>query len=195
MKRSELEHIVRAAGSIADDSEIIVIGSQSILGQFPNAPSTLLASSEADVYPRNRPELAELIDGSIGEGSAFHELYGYYAQGVGEDTAVLPKGWRDRLVRMNDPNSVGITGLCLEVHDLAVSKYIAGREKDLEFTRELAMHRMTDREILLARLPETEISEALRALVFGRIERDFAGRRSVRAGSGRSRKRNTDESR
>ena len=195
MRRSELEHVIRAAGSIADDSEVVVIGSQSILGQFPNAPVTLLASSEAAVYPRNRPELAELIDGSIGEGSAFHELYGYYAQGVGEDTAVLPKGWRDRLVRMNDPNTVGITGLCLEVHDLAISKYIAGREKDLEFTRELAMRRMTDREILLARLPETEISEALRALVFGRIERDLAGRGSVRAGSGRSRKRSTDESR
>lgn len=32
MKRSELEHIIRAAGSIANDSEIVVIGSQSILG-------------------------------------------------------------------------------------------------------------------------------------------------------------------
>lgn len=41
MKRSELEHLIRAAGSIADDAEIVVIGSQSILGQFPNAPSPL----------------------------------------------------------------------------------------------------------------------------------------------------------
>lgn len=186
MKRSELEHVIRAAGSIAADSEVVVIGSQSILGQFPNAPATLLASAEADVYPRNRPELADLIDGSIGEGSPFHELYGYYAQGVGEDTAVLPEGWRDRLVRVNSPSTVGITGLCLEVHDLAVSKYIAGREKDLEFTRELAKHRMTDRKILLARLRETEVADALRALVVGRIERDFVGRGSGKAGSGRS---------
>src|SRR6202142_1222861 len=96
MKRSELEHLIRAAGSIANDPEIVVIGSQSILGQFPDAPAALLISAEADLFPRNYPELAELIDGSIGEGSPFHELYGYYAQGVGERTAILPHGWRSR---------------------------------------------------------------------------------------------------
>ena len=37
MKRSELEHIIRAAGAIANDREVIVIGSQSVLGQFPDA--------------------------------------------------------------------------------------------------------------------------------------------------------------
>ncbi|MDA8348362.1 MAG: hypothetical protein M0038_06110, partial [Pseudomonadota bacterium] len=84
MKRSELEHIIRAAGAIANDREVIVIGSQSVLGQFPDAPTALLVSAEADVFPKNHPELADLIDGSIGEGSSFHELYGYYAQGVGE---------------------------------------------------------------------------------------------------------------
>lgn len=187
MRRSELEHIIRAAGSIANDSEIIVIGSQSILGQFPDAPPTLLVSAEADVFPRNHPELADLIDGSIGEGSAFHELYGYYAQGVAEDAATLPNRWRDRLVRVSNPNTVGITGLCLEVHDLAISKYIAGREKDLEFTGELARNRMTDKETLLARLRETKVSEALRALAAGRIERDFLARASARPGSRRGR--------
>jgi hypothetical protein len=73
MMRSELEHVIRAAGSIANDAEIVVIGSQSVLGQFPNAHVALLASAEADVYPLNYPERAELIDGSIGEGSRFHE--------------------------------------------------------------------------------------------------------------------------
>lgn len=42
--------------------------------QFPNAPSLLLVSAEADLFPLHRPELADLIDGSIGEGSPFHEL-------------------------------------------------------------------------------------------------------------------------
>lgn len=131
MTRSELEHLIRAAGAIAEDSEIIVIGSQSILGQFPDAPRALLRSAEADVYPRNHPERADLIDGSIGEGSNFHETFGYYAQGVGEETATLPKGWKARLVRISNANTAGTSGLCLEVHDLAISKYAAGREKDL----------------------------------------------------------------
>lgn len=74
MKRSELEHLIRAAGSIANDAEIVVIGSQAILGQFPNAPSPLVVSVEADLFPLHHPERADLIDGSIGEGSSFHEL-------------------------------------------------------------------------------------------------------------------------
>jgi hypothetical protein len=174
MKRSELEHLIRAAGSIADAAEIVVIGSQSILGQFPNAPLPLLVSAEADLYPLHRPELADLIDGSIGEGSPFHELYGYYAQGVGERTAVLPGGWRDRLIRIDNPNTHGVAGLCLEVHDLAISKHVAGREKDQEFTRELARHRMTDSNTLIQRLKETEVQTELRNLIAARIRRDSA---------------------
>jgi hypothetical protein len=64
MKRSDLEHIIRAASEIADDSEIVVIGSQAILGSFPDAPAQLLVSMEADVYPKNHPERADLIDDS-----------------------------------------------------------------------------------------------------------------------------------
>ncbi|HEY0941651.1 MAG TPA: DUF6036 family nucleotidyltransferase [Steroidobacter sp.] len=173
MKRSELEHLIRAAGSIANDAEIVVIGSQSILGQFPNAPAALLVSAEADLFPKNHPQLSDLIDCSIGEGSPFHELYGYYAQGVDESTATLPSGWRKRLVKISNPNTVGVTGLCLEVHDLAISKYVAGRDKDREFTRELVKHGMVQRDTLLSRERETELSPQVRKLVKARIERDF----------------------
>jgi hypothetical protein len=173
MKRSELEHIIRAAGSIANDSEIVVIGSQSILGQFPNAPASLLVSAEADVFPMHHPQLSDLIDGSIGEGSPFHEMYGYYAQGVDDKTATLPGGWRERLIRINNPNTVGVTGLCLEVHDLAISKYVAGRDKDRGFTKELAHHGMTQRATLLARQRDTDLPAELRKIVQARIDRDF----------------------
>ena len=177
MKRSDLEHLIRAAGAIAEDSEIVVIGSQSVLGQFPHAPTSLLASAEADLFPMHKPDLADLIDGSIGEGSPFHELYGYYAQGVGERTATLPEGWRERLIRVSNPNTHGVTGLCLEVHDLAISKYVAGREKDLEFTLELARHGMIDEQTLLRRLKNTELPAELRNLVSARIRRDTKERR------------------
>ena len=64
MTRSELEHIIRAAGAIARDREIVVIGSQAVLGQYPDAPAALLASMEADVSPLNHPERADKIDGA-----------------------------------------------------------------------------------------------------------------------------------
>ena len=177
MTRSELEHVIRAAGAVSDDREIVIIGSQSMLGQFPDAPAALRVSMEADVYPRNRPERADLIDGAIGEGSHFHEQFGYYAQGVGEATATLPDGWRDRLVRIRNANTGESTGLCLEVHDLAISKYAAGREKDLAFTAALARYRMTVRKTLLEREGWTRLESALRKSVEARIARDFARQR------------------
>lgn len=180
MTRSELEHVIRAAGAVAGDRELVIIGSQAVLGQFPDAPRVLRASMEADVYPRNHPERADLIDGAIGEGSRFHEAFGYYAQGVGERTAILPSGWQGRLVRVSNANTGGTEGLCLEVHDLAISKYVAGREKDLAFTAALARHRMTRKRILMERAAQTALAPALRKLVEARIARDFTGNRRSR---------------
>ncbi len=178
MRRSDLEHLIRAAGRIAGDRELIIIGSQSVLGQFPDAPVALLMSMEADLYPHSQPELADKVDGAIGEGSQFHETYGYYAQGVGPETATLPAGWQQRLVRIENQNTDGYAGLCLEVHDLAISKYVAGREKDREFTRELARHGMIRKSILLARFAQTQVHAAMVSVVKGRIERDFSAKRT-----------------
>ena len=158
MTRQQLEHLIRAASVIADDDELIVIGSQSILGQFPDAPPDLRVSVEADVYPRNHPERADVIDGSIGEGSPFHETYGYYAQGVGPETATLPSGWRERLVPIRNENTRGSTGWCLEVHDLVVAKAVAGREKDRAFVSDVLRHELVRPDTVLERLAETDVA-------------------------------------
>ncbi len=173
MKRSELEHIIRASGEIANDDEIIVIGSQAILGEFPNAPVRLLLSMEADIYPKNDPEKAYKVDGAIGEGSSFHELHGYYAQGVGNKTAILPEDWESRLVAVNNENTHGVTGYCLEVHDLSISKMIAMRTKDLEFVQELVRHEMIAKNMMLRRLKQADLEEPVRNTVRVRIESLF----------------------
>jgi len=174
MRRSELEHIIRASGQVTNDDEIVVIGSQSILGQFPNAPMRLLMSMEADVYPNHDPDLADKVDGAIGEGSSFHELHGYYAQGVGPKTAVLPGGWKDRLVVIKNENTNGIAGLCLEVHDLAISKFVAGRFKDLEFTQELIRHQMVQKTVVLKRLTAVDLQNAERSRIKSKIMAMFS---------------------
>ncbi len=71
--REQLEHIIRAAGSISGEDRIIIIGSQAILGSYPNAPADLQVSMEADTFPESNPEKWDVIDGCIGELSPFHE--------------------------------------------------------------------------------------------------------------------------
>ena len=173
MQRSELEHLIRASGEIAGDDEIIIIGSQAILGQFPDAPVRLLSSMEADVYPKNHPEKSDKVDAAIGEGSSFHELHGYYAQGVGKKTAVLPVDWESRLVAVRNENTNGVTGYCLEVHDLAISKMIAMRPKDLDFVQELVRHDMIDKKTMLRRLKQTDLEDSIRRIAQARIKSFF----------------------
>ena len=181
MTREQLEHLIRAAAVITDDDTIVVIGSQAILGQFPNAPEAMRISMEADLFPLHHPERADVIDGSIGELSPFHETFGYYAQGVAEGTALLPEGWKDRLVSVRNDNTRGARGLCLEVHDLLVSKTIAGREKDLSYLKEAAGHRMADLGTLQERLATVAVEPVVREKARAAIQRAFRDAESRRA--------------
>ena len=142
MQRSDLEHLIRAVAAITNEDEIMVVGSQSILGAVAHPPAELVKSMEADLYPLNRPDLSDLIDGAIGESSPFHDRFGYYAQGVGPDTAILPAGWKNRLVKIQNQNTDLKVGFCLDPHDLAASKLAAGRAKDWPFVE--TMHAACD---------------------------------------------------
>ncbi len=167
MKRNELEHIIRAAAAITDQYEIMIVGSQSILGAVPNAPEALLMSMEADVYPLHQPDLADLIDGAIGELSPFEERFGYYAQGVGPETAVLPQGWETRVVKIQNQNTDLKIGYCLEPHDLAASKLAAGREKDWEFVRTMLLHQLITADVLAHRLRDLPITHEHQTRLLG----------------------------
>ena len=177
MTRLNLEHIIRAAGAIADDSDIIVVGSQSVLGQFPDARAELLVSLEADVYPKNRPERSDLIDGSIGEGSPFQREFGYYAHGVDASTSILPAGWELRLVLVTGENTRHVRGWCLEVHDLAIAKLIAGRPKDLDFLRHLLHGGYVEVPTLKDRLVMSALDQQIGPIVKARLERLLDGAR------------------
>lgn len=141
MRREEFEHAIRAAGAVLGVGEVLVIGSQalhaSVAGELPPEAARSVEVDVAAMSGDAEGRMADLIDGSIGEASMFHATFGYYAQGVVETTAVLPEGWRDRLVRFETPGTNGVTAWCLEPHDLWIAKAIAGRPKDLEFCRAL----------------------------------------------------------
>ena len=174
MNRADLEHILRAAAAICNEREIIVIGSQAILGQYPDAPQSLLVSIEADVYPRHAPERSDLVDGAIGELSQFHQTFGYYAHGVDPTTAILPARWADRLIRVETENTGGAIGWCLEAHDLAASKLAAGRDQDMRFVRVLLTDRLVNADQLVERIDALPIPIEQVRLVRERLNRLIA---------------------
>ncbi len=175
MLRPQLEHLIRASAAITGRRELIVIGSQAVLGQFPNAPPELLISREADLFVMDSPASADLIDGSIGEASPFHSTFGYYAHGVGAETAILPAGWKERLIRLENENTGGAVALCLEVHDLAASKLVAGREKDLDFVRAALRHNLAEAAVIRERLETLPISAQWRRTCISRLEQIARG--------------------
>jgi len=158
--RDQLEHVLRAASTIAEERDVLVIGSQSVLGSIPaeRLPPEAIASIEVDVAFLDDAE-ADLVDGAIGELSPFHSTFGYYAQGVSVSTAVLPAGWRDRLVVVDTAGTTAGRGLCLEPHDCVVAKLVAGRAKDFAFADALLRERLVDLALLAERINLLEDAE------------------------------------
>lgn len=178
MRRDEFEHVIAAAAQVSGEREIVVIGSQAILGSFPNPPDTMLFSAEADVYPLGDPAKAEEIDGNLGDGSYFHGTFGYYAHGVAPETAIAPAGWEKRLVRVEVPLRVGqeegAVALCLEPHDLVLAKCVAGRDRDWEFARDAIAANLVEVGELLMRIPDLPQPPADRAHIQRMLEGQVA---------------------
>lgn len=174
MKREQFAHTVRAAGAILGANEVLVIGSQAIHASYDGTIPEAQRSIETDISALKDPDgsKADLIDGSIGELSQFQETFGYYAQGVTPKTAVLPEGWRKRLVPFLTPVTNGVTALCLEPHDLWISKAVAGRPKDIEFCKALMERKLVNAKTLQARLEKVRgLKPEVRAAVANRIRK------------------------
>lgn len=173
MKKQQLDHVLRAAGRITGEKQFLIIGSQSLHGKCPDLPDEIVRSAEVDLIAGNNVNRTEWLN-AIGQDSQFHETFGYYADPVDETTATLPKGWKGRLVNLPPGDTDGVQGLCLDPHDLAIAKYVARREKDLIFTRELARREIVTRKRLLSLLAQTPVDEEVHARIRDDITRDFS---------------------
>ena len=161
MNREQFEHVVRAAGAVLATNDVLVIGSQAVHGSLRALFPEALRSLEVDVASFDDTGAdADVIDGTIGELSMFHSTFGYYAQGATGVTAVLPNGWKERLVVYETPGTGGVRAHCQEVHDLWISKAIAGRDKDRDPCRRLREFGLVDGELLAERLAAVDTLEA-----------------------------------
>jgi hypothetical protein len=165
VRRDQLEHAIRTACQITGLSEVIVVGSQAILGTYTEdeLPFYATRSLEVDVLPiaEDNAEiirLADEIEGVAGEFSPFAQLHGFSIDGVDLQTSALPAGWGDRLIKVQNQNTAAPSGepqyigLCLDKEDLCVPKLCAFREKDQNFVGALIAAQLVDPAVIAARL-------------------------------------------
>ena len=114
------------------------------------------------------------VDGTIGEESPFHQTHGYYGQGVSLSTAVLPDGWRERLVAFERADAEPAAARCLEIHDIAAAKLVAGREKDYQYVAALMDHRLVDAEVLRLRCTLLPGPRAVQVRVLRWVDRQLS---------------------
>lgn len=181
MTREELEHAIRAACDLAQETEVIVFGSQAILGQYPDAPDALRQSAEADIWPLHAIDKVDLIDSVLGEDSTFHRTHGFYVHGVSIEAAVLPDGWKQRAVKVQNANTRQFIGWCIEAHDLAASKLVAFRDKDRDFVRVLLAERLVRPRKLLLRLGQLPRNDAFRSRLVQWVKRTVNERDPTRS--------------
>ena len=179
MRRDQLEHAIRTACQIIKAQEVIVVGSQAILGTYSedDLPAAATMSLEIDVLPiaddnEEVARLGDLIEGAAGEFSRFESSHGFSIDGIDMETSALADGWRDRLVKVQNANTAApsgepqFTGWCLEKHDLCAAKLCAFREKDRNFVESLLDAGLADADVLderLATVPETFAEAATQA--------------------------------
>lgn len=159
MKREDLEHVIRAACDVLHESEVIIVGSQAILGApYEGLPKDVMLSVEVDVMAVSDPDGSKALrlNGAIGELTHFDDMYGYYAEGVEDGLCRFPDGWRERLIPVESPATNGVTGLCAEPHDLCASKLLAGRDKDLKYVASLLRSGHVKVEVLVERVQTTD---------------------------------------
>lgn len=173
MKKQQVDHALRAAGRITGEKQFIIVGSQSLHGKCPDLPDEILTSFEVDLIAARNIDRTKWLN-VVGVGSPFHESFGFYIDPVDESSATLPTGWKGRLVNLPAGETEGVKGLCLEPHDLTIAKYVAGREKDRVFVRELARRGIVSQARLLELLGQTPVDESLRARIRQLIGADFS---------------------
>jgi len=175
VKRVDLEEAIRHATRVTRQRELLIIGSQAILGSFSEnqLPELATISEEVDIAPVIDDEdhsLATIIDAELGEWSSFHEEHGFYVQGVNLTTAILPKGWESRTVLVAPDGPGGSLAQCLDPHDLCAAKLVRGDPKDKEFVNSLVEAGLIDPATLVRVCKKIPVGEARRGVTISRAE-------------------------
>jgi hypothetical protein len=164
---ADLERAIRSISTHFNEDVVVVVGSQAALVGYPWTPDAMRNTEEIDIYIARvkqweavhpeEPEFHDEVEGLFGPGTEFFKSFGFYIDGVGIETAVLPKSWEERAVFREVKNgSATVTAVAPSIEDLIVSKLAAFREKDKEYIKACHAAFPIDVDLIRRRIRETD---------------------------------------
>lgn len=168
---TELLDALNRCATLTGEREFVVVGSQALLGSFPNSPKALRTSQDIDLFAKSgaTAEVTKRIYAAYGPESEFEKQAGFYIEPVGEWTMMtsLP-GWEDRLVKVDADG--GAIGWCISPLDIAYNKAEAGREKDISYLAELFRCGIIRPSTIKDAMDKTGIAADVAAPIHARIQ-------------------------
>jgi hypothetical protein len=174
MTLEALQHLLRSARALAEDRELLVMGSASLLVSYPDwigESSPLAATFDAYLLAEPFDELTGvMLEEALGEDRAYFRRHGYHID-VLRDSIVttLPEGWRERLV----PVPGCPYARALDPADLAAVKLWVGRPKDLNLVRVLVDRGCLNGATVLERIALLPVELEARPRILARYREAF----------------------
>ncbi len=157
MRREKIEHILRAAGRVTNRKRFVLIGSAAVVAWREVVPVEMAISRDIDLFAydvADVEQVSEQLDGSLGQASQFDQTFGYYCDGVGSQTAIMPVDWEGRAKEFTSDDTEGVVALVPEPNDIALSKLCAWRPKDIEWLRVALSNFVVDAGSMRSRLAQ-----------------------------------------
>lgn len=173
MKREKVEHILRAAGVATGLNQFVVVGTAAIVAWREVVPPELAMSRDVDLFAYDVPnaeQVSDLLDGVLGQASNFDANFGYYCDGVGSESALMPDDWMTRSIRFSTPSTNGVVAIVPEPNDIAISKLHAWRPKDVDWLRAAVAAGILDIDVMRSRLSAVSDPRADKVALAGRLD-------------------------
>lgn len=139
MRRQNIDHILRAAAEATGQKKFVLVGSAAAIVRLKHVPLNMTYTPEIDIYAPDAEDVelvSEIIDGSIGQLSHFHNAFGYYGDGVSPSTAKMPTDWLARATEYRPVDRPDIVAIVPDQEDVGLAKLVAWREKDRDWLSE-----------------------------------------------------------
>lgn len=169
MKFHQVQEALDSLRVITNETQMIVVGTQSLHGTHPDTPDRIMHSREVDVILLTKAALANWIGDVVGNETPFEAERGYFIDHVRPRPGlpVFAGGWENRLSDGGAINGCKIS--YLSPVDLAIAKLGAGREKDFPFVRGMIEQKIVSLDEIRSLIPL--VDEPYREKVTSSLER------------------------